>query len=104
MSGRHERSMSNVSQDQKVGRRASERFWPMLQPMGKDREGRMQTREIYVDMHSAPSGEEKTLHYGEGGWNDTPPNLPSGAPGVQACWQPPSETYRRNFAKIDWSR
>ena len=104
MSDRHSRNVSNLSQDQKVGRRASDRFWPMREALGKDRQGQMQTREIYVDMHSAPAGEEKTIHWGDGGHNDTPPSLPSGDPGREAVWQPPSETYRQNFAKIDWSQ
>lgn len=93
-----------MSVEQKVGTRISDRFWPMQQALGKDRHGKMQTAEVYVDMRSGVGGGEKTIHGGDGGWNDVPPNLPSGDPGKQAAYQPPSERYRQRYTLIDWSQ
>ena len=97
--------MGNQTLDQKVGAKASERYWPMRQMMGKDKDGKPITQEAYVDMHShaGASGDEKLIHFGQGGWNDTPPDLPSGDPGRELRHQPPSQQYRENYGKIDWS-
>ena len=105
MSNPHNRRQSSLTLDQKVGAQASERYWPMRHMLGKDSQGNPITREAYVDMHShvGASQSEKLIHFGENGWNDTPPDLPSGDPGKAARHQPPSQQYRRNYAKIDWN-
>jgi hypothetical protein len=106
MSGRHTRNLSNLTLEQKVGSRVSDRMVPVRQAMGKDRHGVMQAREVYVDMRSrvGPDGNEKVLHGGVGGWSDSPPDLPSGDPGKQACYQPPSALYRQQYDKINWEQ
>ena len=102
MSGRHERNIANLTVTQKVGNRVSDRYWPMQVAAGKDRHGVMQTREVYVDMHSGAVGREKHIVETPHGWDSPPPNLPSGDQGRQAYTLPASPAYRRNYDAIDW--
>ena len=104
MSSNRERRQSTLTLDQKVGTRVSDRYWPLRQALGKDRHGVMQTRDVFADMRSGHPSGEATIHWGEGGHSDSPPNLPSGDPGKELYHQPPSEKYRENFAKIEWSK
>jgi len=105
MSSNRERRQSSLTLGQKVGSRVSERFWEVKQAVGKNSKGEMQYLESYVDMRSGGDGGEKAVFTDyERGWSGSPPNLPSGDPGREAGRLPPSETYRRNYAKIDWGR
>lgn len=103
MSSDRDRRQSNLTVEQKVGARASDRWYPMRQMIGKDRFGQPVTKEIYVDMRSGAGGEEKRTYEPEGGWNDPPPNLPAGDPGREGS-QRVSDQYRARYDKIDWSR
>lgn len=104
MSSPRDRRQASLTVDQKIGSRVSERWYPLQQMVGKDRQGRPLTQEVFVDMRSGQDGGEKTVYYPtpELGWSDSPPNLPSGDPGREAARMPPSQRYREQYAKIDW--
>jgi hypothetical protein len=104
MSSNRERRISALSLDQKIGSRVSERWFPMKQALGKNADGSWKTADVWVDMRSGRDGGEKTVAYHEDGWNGDPPPLPSGDPGKAAAYQPPSQRYRENFTRIDWSK
>lgn len=104
MSSNRARRQASLTLDQKIGTRASDRFWEVKQALGKDRHGVMRYAEAYVDMASSRGGQEPTLYVHEDGWNGRPPDLPSGDPGRQFAYQPPSQRYRERYAQIDWSK
>lgn len=95
--------MANQTVGQKIGQRVSDRWWPLRQAAGKNPDGSWRTLDAWVDMRSGQDGGEKRIAYHEDGHNGAPPPLASGDPGRQACWQPPSAQYRRNYLRIDWS-
>lgn len=88
--------------DQKVSTAGYGRYWELRQAMGKNSRGEMQYAEAWVDMASGQDGGEKKVYLHEDGWNGSPPPLPSGDPGKQACYQPPNQRYRERYALIDW--
>lgn len=103
MSSDRERRQASLTVEQKVPMAGYGRFWELKQAMGKNSRGEMQYAEAFVDMASGKDGGEKNVYYHPDGWSGAPPNLPSGDPGRQACYQPPNSLYRLNFQKIDWS-
>jgi hypothetical protein len=94
--------MANITVNQKVSEAGHRRFWEMRQPIGKNAKGEMQYRECFVDMRSGQDGSEKRIISHPDGWDAKLPDLPSGDPGKQFAYQPPSQRYRDNYDKIRW--
>ncbi len=95
--------MPNQRLEERVSQGGFRRFWPMREAAGKDRTGKMQSREVFVDMLSGQGGNEKDVYVPhEHGWNASLPDLPSGDPGKQPIYEPPSQRYREQYDKIDW--
>ena len=95
--------MPNQTVGQKVGSGGFKRFWEMQQVVGKRADGSCVTQEVFVDMSSGLGGNEKDVYVPhEHGWDASLPDLPSGDPGKQPIYAPPSAQYRRNYQRIDW--
>ncbi len=98
-------TMRNQTVDQKVSSAGFKRFWELRQVVGKNADGSFRTQEAFIDMLSGQGGNEKDVYLpDEHGWNASLPDLPSGDPGKQPIWQPPSQVYRRNYDRIRWDK
>jgi hypothetical protein len=70
---------------------------PLREIRGKDAQGNIQGPHVWHDFKDDKS------HYAGDNWSQPPPGLPSGDPGGEPRCKPPSEQYRANYDRIDWS-
>lgn len=75
------------------------RFWPMKQNMGLDKQGRRMYREVFVDMTTGKeSGGGVDPETGlEKGWNGEPEGNP------ETLIHSSNELYRKNYDSITWN-
>ena len=69
------------------------RFWELKQHVGFNPDGSKKSVEGYMDMTN------NEFHTTKNGWNDRPPELPSGEKEPVI-----TDKYKRNYDKILWER
>ena len=87
----------NLTAEQKYSASIGKRLIPLREFMGRGPHGELIGKAVYHDMHTNQSFD------GGENWEIPPPDLPSGDQGRLPSYLPPSERYRYNFTKIDWS-
>ena len=87
----------NLTPEQKYSASIGKRMVPLREFSGRGHNGELQGPCVWHDMHT------NTSYDGGENWETPPPDLPSGDQGKLPSYLPPSERYRDNFTKIDWS-
>jgi hypothetical protein len=76
-------------------------WWPMKQFMGRDKDNKNITKEVYKNMVTGQEHEPLDRDGQPLGWNGNPPDLPKGE---KIAYLINSEAYRRNYDLINWDK